>query len=360
MWKCIRNVWIFAFVLVVSSSAAESEKAYRPTVRVMTRNMDEGTDMLYVTDPNTFAYGAYLTYAEVLLAAHLPERAAELAAEIAAVQPDLVALQEVAIWHLEGDLGNADYDQLQLLQTALESAGLHYRVAVIQTLTVVSVRIPQMGLVVEFTDRDAILVRADLPPGQLDVTGTETHVFTHLLPFETPMGPIPVLRGWIAADVKIRGARFKFVDAHLETTWAGNFEYTAWLQLQQAMELVEGLNNTRLPVILAGDFNSDAEDAGIGPDQTESAAFISGAGYVDAWHQVYPDQRGFTWGWYLEDQPPPNFVVPSTPCERIDLIFAHGPRVLSVQQTGTAPGESGFYTSDHIGVVADYQLSVGR
>ncbi len=109
---------------------------------------------------------------------------------------------------------------------------------------------------------------------------TSIGLYKNLLSFQTPADAISILRGWIAADVKIRGTRFKFVNTHLETPIPGEFfEATAYLQLQQAMELVDALNDTGLPIILAGDFNSDAEAAGIGPDQYfhKSALFIVGA-----------------------------------------------------------------------------------
>jgi len=357
-------VLVSALIFLCFAATLLAESVDKLTVRVMTRNMDAGTDLNYVTraaDEVAFAEAAYQTYAEVL-AFDLPARAAQLAEEIAIAQPDLVALQEATIWQLEGPLGGGEFDQLELLQAALNAVGAHYRVAVVQTLTDIPVSIPQLFLNLRFTDRDAILIRSDLPPGHLDAIGTEMHLYEHLLPFQNPAGEIPILRGWIAADVKIRGARFKFVNTHLETPIPGeNFEATAYLQLLQAMELVGGLNETELPVILAGDFNSDAEAAGIGPDQTLSAAFISGMGYTDAWHAIYPDEHGFTWPLFLEDQlNPPPFIAPSTPVERIDLIFSRGPELLSVEQTGMVPGSSGLFASDHVGVMADFQLENHR
>ncbi len=357
-------VLVSALIFLCFAATLQAESVDKLTVRVMTRNMDAGTDLNYIagaTDEASFAAAVYQTYAEVLLAGGIPERAAQLAEEIVIAQPDMVALQEATIWHLEGPLGNAEFDQLELLQAALSAVGAHYRVAVVQQLTDIPVIIPPLNLNLRFTDRDAILVRSDVPPGHLDVIDTEKHLYENLLPFLTPAGEIPIYRGWIAADVKIRGARFKFVNTHLETPIPGeNFEPTAFLQLLQAMELVGGLNETELPVILAGDFNSDAEAAGIGPDQTLSAAFISGMGYTDAWHAIYPDEHGFTWPLFLEDQQPPNFVIPSTPVERIDLIFSRGPELLSVEQTGMVPGSSGYFASDHVGVMADFQLENHR
>ncbi len=346
----------------VPGTRAESEKL---TVRVMTRNMDAGTDLLYVagaTNLAQFIEGVTKTVAEIQ-ASNLPARAAQLAVEIEKTKPDVIGLQEVTTWQFETAAGVVTYDQLELLQTALKAAGLHYRVAVKQQLTNIPVDIPGL-LSVRFTDHDAILVRSDLPPGHLDVIGTETHLYENLLPFPTPFGTIQSLRGWIAADFKIRGARFKFADTHLESPVPGeNFDQTALLQLAQANELITALGMSDLPVILAGDFNSDAEPTQLGPDKTASASFIVEMGYTDAWRALTPaTDHGYTWALFLEDQasPPPYVLVTTAPFERIDLIFSRGPIPLSVEQTGTGPGAGGVYASDHVGVVATFDLENHR
>ena len=71
-----------------------------PTVTIMTRNMDSGTDLGYIfgaTDQNSFIQGMAATLAE-LQASNFQQRAARLAGEIAANMPDLIALQEVTLW----------------------------------------------------------------------------------------------------------------------------------------------------------------------------------------------------------------------------------------------------------------------
>ena len=73
------------------------------TLRVMTRNMDLGSDFGYIfealaTNPNNqsaLLLAITKTYLEVL-ASQIPQRADALAAEIQTTQPDLVALQEVS------------------------------------------------------------------------------------------------------------------------------------------------------------------------------------------------------------------------------------------------------------------------
>ena len=359
-----RFVWaaVLACTLCVGLNPETLAESQELTVRVMTRNMDAGTDLNYLVAADTgpeFVAGLLTTVAEVD-ASNPPARAAQLAAEIAAAEPDLIALQEVTLWRIEQGGTTRIYDQLALLQKALEDAGQHYRVALRQTLADIPVDIP--GIVsIRFTDQNAILVRTDLPPGHLDILGTETHLFEHFLVFDTPVGlSIPFPNGWLALDLKIRGARFKFANTHLISPVPGVFfQVTAGIQVQQAEELLDGLSGTSLPVILAGDFNSDAEVPQQGPDRTPTAGVISGAGYQDAWHLLYPAETGYTWPLFLEDQPPPNFNPPADPVERIDLIFSYGPTPLSAERTGTVRGQAVF-ASDHAGVVVNFSLENHR
>jgi len=354
-------VWIIsvAFLFCIDGDRGAYAESDNLIVSVMTRNMDAGTDLQYVVGAQTvdeFVAGVINTIAEVE-ASNIPERAAQLAAEIAAVNPELIALQEVTTWKID----DVTYDQLELLMAALENAGMHYRIAALQTLADLPVEIPDL-LSVRFTDYNAILVRTDLPPGHLMIIGTETHLYENYLQFDVPDGPtIPVLNGWMAVDVKIRGARFKFANTHLLTAVPGDlFEATEQIQLAQAAELMAGLSASSLPIILAGDFNSDAEVPQNFPDQTETAALIASSGYLDVWHFKFPEERGYTWPLFLEDQPPPDFTVPSTPFERIDLIFSKGPVPLLVELTGTEKGSEGVYASDHVGVVARFSLENHR
>jgi hypothetical protein len=68
------------------------------TVKIMTQNMDAGTDFGYLT-PTAFAQGVLLTYLEItqINANNIIFRAALLAGEIASNRPALVGLQEVTL-----------------------------------------------------------------------------------------------------------------------------------------------------------------------------------------------------------------------------------------------------------------------
>lgn len=64
-----------------------------------------------------------------------------------------------------------------------------------------------------------------------------------------------VLRGWSSIDVQVRGRAFRVINTHLEDRLPPALPD---VQLLQAAELLTKPANTTLPVILAGDFNSDA------------------------------------------------------------------------------------------------------
>ncbi len=72
------------------------------------------------------------------------------------------------------------------------------------------------------------------------------------------------------------------------------------------------------------------------------------AGYSDVWQTLHPTELGLTWPLYLEDI----YAGPSSPTERIDLIFVRDLGMLDV----TLIGASEPFPSDHAGVVATLQI----
>jgi endonuclease/exonuclease/phosphatase family metal-dependent hydrolase len=346
-----RMLLLFCFCMIVIQPELKSQdrkKDLEVTVRVMTRNMYPGADLGILagaTESNIQAIAQ--TVIESIVESRIPERAALVAAEIATNRPDLVALQEVTRWTFPGRHGLVVLDQLELLMNSLRKAGEHYRIAIVQDL--VEVDIP--GLI-SYADHDAILVRCDL---QMKVLGTEAHFFDTLLSFPALDGEISVLRGWVAADIRKGDRRFKFVTTHLEAPIPGMPE-TQDLQVAQAAQLVDDLQTTRLPVILAGDFNSDAEPTqGYPPDETPSYGLILQSGYRDAWtdlHEADPVYDfGYTWP-LLEE----GTGAATDPVERIDLVLLRGPQAVSIRRVGASPVR-GLYASDHAGVVAVIRLT---
>jgi len=266
-----------------------------------------------------------------------------LADEVRTNQPDFIALQEVTEWRT-GTCGATTvlYDQLQLLVDALAARNMQYTRLAVDSLNVIEA--PSLNGCVRYTDSNAILMRSELRSG-IEVSNVQSHHYLHYLDLSTIgiFGFPPFFHGYISADIKAGSETFRLFDTHLESTYA--FDPTGLLQAAQAGELVAMLNASSLPVLLCGDFNSNAE---AGPEQTASVGMILAAGFTDVWRQFNSVGTGFTWPLFFEDVA----SGPAIPNERIDLIFTRNMRALKVDETGTnAP-----VASDHAGVVAMVQV----
>jgi hypothetical protein len=297
-----------------------------------------------------------LTYQEVL-AARIADRASLLANRVAMKKPDLLALQEVTLWRIGEDANSATIvvaDQLQSLLSSLTANGVPYDVAAVNSLT--DLAFPKAsGGVLRITDRDVLLVRADLHPPGLHLSDVHANRFDT----QYSLGGIQTFSGWISASVHTGNRHFRLVNTHLQSPVPGDPTSIA-VQTAQANQLIHELRNSTVPVVLAGDFNSDAilGTGGTGPDNTATAATIQAAGYLDTW-LVAGTGNGPTWPWYLQDQNPPAFFAHSFPIERIDLIFSQGLHVVSVEHV-LAPGPSAnvfpYFASDHAGVLAVFEF----
>jgi endonuclease/exonuclease/phosphatase family metal-dependent hydrolase len=347
----------FLFALFALCLASLSQAQQNLTIKVMTQNMDAGTDLgfalygLQQPDPRPYID---LTLAEVD-ASNIPARANDLAAEIAAQMPHIVSLQEVTLWRTGPTPETATsvrYDQLQLLMSALEAAGAHYRVVAVNTLTDIALPTTENGPgAVRFTDRDVMLARSDLSPSVLQLSNVQLHVYKASLTF----GDITVRRGFISALARVNNQVFYIADTHLENQFPG-IPATATIQQLQAAEMLAFLQNWPQPVILAGDYNADAIYGinGPGPDNTGTVAFIKSSGYADSWAAANSTNPGATWPLWVEDQTTPYFFINTTPWERIDLIFFRGLQAVSSVQVGVGMGfASG--ASDHTGVISTFQ-----
>ncbi len=352
----LRKIRVAACVLLVclASFAAAQQN---PTFKVMTQNMDAGTDLgfaLYgLQQPDPRPYVDY-TLAEID-ESQIPQRAALLAAEIATQMPQIVSLQEASLWRTGSTPATATtvrYDQLQLLMSALENLGAQYKVVAVNNLTDIALPTTSAGPgALRLTDRDVMLARSDLPPAQFQISDVKLHVYKVALTF----GDFTVRRGFISALARVNNQVFRITDTHLENQFPG-IEGSAMIQKLQAGELLAFMRNWPQPVILSGDYNADAILGvnGPGPDNTDTVAFIEAAGYADSWTVANGTVPGATWPLFIEDQNPPNFFTTTTPWERIDLIFSRGLQVVSSVQIGaglTFPNAA----SDHTGVLTTFQ-----
>jgi endonuclease/exonuclease/phosphatase family metal-dependent hydrolase len=294
-------------------------------------------------------------------ASGLPARASLLATEIAARMPHLVSLQEVTLWRTGATPETATtvrYDQLELLMRSLKGLAAPYEVVAVNTLTDIALPTTDAGPgALRFTDRDVLLARTDLHPSEFHLSDVHTHVYQAALTF----GPFTARRGFISALVRVDNKLFRIADTHLENKFPG-VEASATIQKLQAGELIAFMANSPEPVILSGDYNADAilGDAGPGPDNTDTVAFIESSGYADSWAVANPSAAGASWPLFLEDQAPPDFFLfPTTPWERIDLIFFKGLEVVASVQIGaglTYPDSA----SDHTGVMTTFHFGGWR
>ena len=309
------------------------------------------------TDPD-YLRNLLMSVAEVyqtIVASDFPKRAQAVAREIAVTRPDLVALQEVSLIRSQvpGDLllggttpaSDVQLDYLAILLANLNRHGVHYvAVAIVTNLDMelpMPTADPTVFADVRLTDHDVILARADLPPGHLRVGHPQAGNFQTALPLPNLGASIP--RGWCAVDVTTRGRTLRFINAHLEENIA------APIQAAQAQELLAGPANTPLPVIMTGDFNSDA----YGNDGTTTYGLLTQT-LTDTWSVVHPRSPGLTWGHDpLLADPTVEFVW------RLDLVLFRGSQFqalgmwrMSPQFQATPP----LWPSDHAGVLARLRI----
>jgi len=335
--KFARNVLFNSFVIVAILVASASWARAANKLTVMTKNMDAGTDFGFFlanlnTDP---ALGVQLTLNEVAKNNYF-SRSALLAQEIATEKPDVVGLQEVSVW----ETPNGTIDQLNLLLFNLAALGQDYDLVQDNVLTNFT-----FAPNVSFTDRDVIIKRRS---SQAKFDNAHAGLYSNLLLLGSVLGTIDIKRGWISVDVTLGTKKVTVVTTHLESSASlyGDPRVDL-LQAAQATELAGLFLPNPYPVIIAGDFNSNATHTP--PEQTASVKIVTGYGYKDVWSALKHGNPGFTWPLYLED---PLRDHTNGPKERIDFIFARGINATSVDRTGLQAPQS----SDHAGVIAEFGL----
>ena len=360
--KLIARLTLAVFLLVPLALGAQTSNNRYRDFSVMTRNMDSGSDLGYVfqalqTDPNNvpgLLQAVTMTYLEMHMS-NIPARADGLAAEIQQNQPLLVGLQEVTLLRMGPYNEPATVvldDGLGALMQALEKRGLHYAVLAEQqesdiTLPALDPTFKEL-IDIRLTDSEAVLVRTDVSVADLKVANVTKGQFVSRVIFPVAGINIEVPRGWIAVDGKMRGKNFRFVTTHLET-------FSPEFQQAQTLELIDGPLHTNLPVILAGDLNSDA----LHPSFANGPAYgiLTSDGFTDVWSALHPNEAGATWPLFQEDPP----LGPTTP-QRIDLVLVKngGIAPTAIWESGTAPllvtPEFTLFTSDHAGVMAGFNL----
>jgi endonuclease/exonuclease/phosphatase family metal-dependent hydrolase len=277
-------------------------------VNVMTRNLYLGADLTPAISASgltafTEATGQIL---REVTANSFPTRAKGLAQEIRKKKPDLVGLQEVALWRtgppsLEVFLNSGAkptastvrYDYLAELLTQLNKGKggkgkPQYRLAVSQDEFDFEApanengvpgdgpngAIPNAEVNGRLTMRDVILVRVG---AGVTIKNPKAAHFANLLTVTVSGVNLSVTRGWVAINAKVRGSHtFRFVNTHLEAFDPPT--QVPSIRALQAGELVApgGPATTGLPVILVGDLNSDDDTVEPGDQQAYRTLLAAG------------------------------------------------------------------------------------
>ncbi|WP_327735250.1 endonuclease/exonuclease/phosphatase family protein [Streptomyces nojiriensis] len=345
MARRMTALWVVAGLIAAALGLAAPAQADtgRRQLDVATYNIYQGADLTPLfTAPNLpeLVRRAGIAYGQVV-ATDFPLRARALSRLIKKDRPEVIGLQEVALWKTGpqgGDL-TTTYDFLDILLRTLRQTGLDYRAVAVNTTFSGALPISATEQA-SFTDRDVILVRRGVR-----VTNTQSHLYTAKLVVPTPFGiTFTIPRGWSTVDVKLAGKPVRVANTHLEPV-------APPVRNAQGQELYNALAQSPYPVTAVGDFNSPPADV-TGPYGT----FTTG-GYEEAWRKVHGTGSGFT-----ATQDPDLTNVPSKLDRRIDYVF-YQPRRLSAVSADVIGDElrdrtpTGLWPSDHAGLVARLRLS---
>ena len=319
-----------AVISVVVATAGTVPAQARPdapgagaTTTVMTRNIYLGVDIQRPIEATAGKTGLAALVAlgnsnvltrSIVDQTNFPRRSELLAAEIAAAKPDLVGLQEVALWRsgpleLPPPFGTTtlgtpnaqqvDYDYLQLLLQDLRQEGTPYKAVVVQDeMDLESPAFlgnPAEGTVsqgrdIRLTMRDVILLRAS---SNLRVLDKGSAQYDTKVPVNVGGTTLNIIRGYGWVDVAQGSASpFRFVNTHLEA-------FSSLAALGQAQELLAETTVADRTTVIACDCNSDPLNHTTKPTDPipvpHSAPYnlITGPGkFTDMWLRWRPRQPG--------------------------------------------------------------------
>lgn len=302
-----------ALLALLAPAAGDAKPKKKPAeITVMTRNVYLGADLSPAIGaaslPEAIS-GAGEIYRE-LESTDFPARSVLLAKEINKAKPDLIGLQEVALWRTQepSDLGwtesggvgqpatDVKYDFLALLKEKLPK----YKVVGVQEEFDAELPAdvddnPSTGpfgadLDARLTMRDVIMVRKGSDVKAKKKTLKMDHFENR---FVADVGGVEIAadRGWLSVEAKVKGSKqrkgasFRFVNTHLEAFGDPK------IREAQAKELFAkgGPLRTKKQLILVGDLNSGIKKHNIGaggggsadPDDQLAFRALKGFGMKD-------------------------------------------------------------------------------
>lgn len=341
-------------------------------ITVMTRNLYLGADLTRATDvialpPDQQAaafVAANTTIRAIVDQTSFPLRAKQLAREVQQRTPDLIGLQEVALWRhgpFDGSPATVvDYDFLQTLLNELSARGQHYHVAHVQQESDVAGPAFLNGSLqnVRLTMRDVVLERAH---NGVHVTGATGGNYVTRIPLTIAGQSLAFIRGYNVVNVAAGGQRLRFVNTHLESASSD----VAYAQAQELLAGPAAPDGT--PTILVCDCNSDplssaVDPGGAVPDSAPYDLIVGSGGFSDEWLRFAPASAGLTdgLGELVNDSPAQAAAAFD---HRIDFVFGrradgspmpveHGWVVGKDPNERTPATQIGrLWPSDHAGVV---------
>jgi Endonuclease/Exonuclease/phosphatase family len=370
---------------------------------VMTRNLYLGADLtpaLQASGIPGAVDAAYQIEQQVHRTKFPSVRAALLANEIKKRKPDVVGLQEAALWRTGPyDLGAVTTgpkatqidpqggDFLSDLLAKLNKGGkkgkkaagaakkkkppLQYRIAVVKQEFDFELPINPSGTGgltpcttnpsschnERLTMRDAILVKKGVK-----ISNASSGTFNTLLQVKVGGAlAVNVTRGWTAVDAKVNGKKVHVVDSHLEAFDSGSSNTGSdgktypkgGIREAQAKQLIapDGPTASKHPTLLIGDFNSDSPVHGDQADPGDALAYR--ALLAGGW-----SERAFTpppFGCCIQD---PNLSNPSSTgvTHRVDHVMSNSKKVKFKKGGLTTTYANGLWSSDHYGVWSQLQV----
>ena len=380
-----------SLIPVVPAHAAE------PQVSVMTRNLYLGSDVGVAMDliPNLSAAAQFMW--DQVKKTDFNKRAPKLAAEVIAKKPDVVGLQEATIWFCKKNVFSKRTEVFNFTKqflAATKAQGTEYVLAQKDGITALNTgysiaAVPFVTMVNDpeifqplfgqdkaacgFEIADALAIRADLADKVLKVGNTEYEQTYTIVP--TIM---TIYRGYTWADIQIGNTPVRFVTTHLESLWDENKVPNSAIQAQQ---LIADLKNTKNPVVVMGDFNSDPRDPRMpanpnpgeqpvasdacpaGTSKCNAYLLMTEAGFTDSG----PDPllpENYTWGMnaLLTGPDPVRLKVAKQLgnnagyTDRLDYVFVkNGVSVTSSGLIGATPPNN--LNTDHAGIVATLAIN---
>jgi endonuclease/exonuclease/phosphatase family metal-dependent hydrolase len=367
----------FAALLIASLVAplsASARPAGRPdsaparaNVDVATYNVYLGADLNPLFAQSSFPglVGAAGEVYAAMEATDFTERAGAIADLIAQRRPDVVGLQEVALWELApGTIQSPTapfvptYDFLELLLDELAARGVPYDAVATTDNFTGALPIDLAGDApafpgstwARFTQRDVTVVRAGLPERHLSVDETSVQETNYAAEVTIPSGVagVPdyrVPRGWSSVDVTVKGFTFRFFNTHLEA-------FSEAVRNLQAEELAAEIAASPYPPVVVGDINSRPPGCSF---NTVAFQTLLDAGLVEVWPVVH---RRDPCGGVTSGQAADLLNAESRLDHRIDVVMFDPDHLTAIrtevigdeQRDRSSP--TGFWPSDHAGSVA--------